>query len=191
MLIFATYIKMKIFKAVIISFSIYMMYFFVRFEKSVKMFLHHKTMFINIFCDIIGMMRCKYFNVTSRIIFMSSTFPIPMIFSRKFWTNSSFYPRFVPFLKFSFWRDIFTKQSFPITFVRTKFTFVTFIIPKYFFTFFADYFNHIIPSKLKAAFGGLKKTVMFSHLLTAKFFDIRNPFSLSNTSIAQNRRAVK
>ena len=44
--------------------------------------------------------------------------------------------------------------------------------------------NHNFLHIKKAAFGGLKKTVMFSHLLTAKFSDIKNPFSLSNTIIS-------
>jgi hypothetical protein len=53
-----------------------------------------------------------------------------------------------------------------------------------FFTKFTNKFYHFYASKIKAAFGGLKETVKFLHLLAASVVKIKNPFLSSGISIA-------
>ena len=54
---------------------------------------------------------------------------------------------------------------------RTKFSYFSSIIFnfKFSFTYFTNKIYHYVFSKIKTAFGGLKETVKFLHLLTAKF----------------------
>jgi hypothetical protein len=64
--------------------------------------------------------------------------------------------------------------------LRTKLPFST--IRYKFFVALQAFFYHIT-SKTKAAFGGLKETVKFLHLLAAKL-DAKNPFPSDTFSIA-------
>ena len=54
-----------------------------------------------------------------------------------------------------------------------------------FLTAYLAFFNHIITSIKKALFGGLQRTIKFSHLLRAIIVDTKNSFSVSNITIPQ------
>jgi len=117
-------------------------------------------------------LRMSHFSPTNLRAFFSF---IPSWFS-----NTGFAHIFDPFLceRWSF--SSFSIRRFVMANLRTKLPFST--IRYKFFVALQAFFYHIT-SKTKAAFGGLKETVKFLHLLAAKL-DAKNPFPSDTFSIA-------
>ena len=172
----------KIFNAIIRTVTIYMMNYFYRFKITPKIFFHDETMFKDMVALAIWMIGLININITMMLFY--STFP-PITFRS---TTSLSYSFFVNFRK----RLSLYAHASLADFISKGFRHLFTFIPGFhnsFCSFIPRYTSfwsaHRYPLIKKAAFGGLKKTAMFSHLLTAKFFDIKNPFSLSNYSISQ------
>lgn len=173
----------------IVVFCSKVMDFFLRFKISSNLFLNYKTMFTNITIVCKRMIGATNKNITS--LFNFTTFPMARIFpSRcKFWMK--FTPRDISFFKFGGRRKMFPFRSFMKFFkmflARNTFlmNFAQFILMclRPFFSFIPTTVHFII-SKIRALFGGLSRTVIFSHLIRARFMDIKNLSSISIIIIA-------
>lgn len=157
----------KVFNMVIRFIFVDMMDSFFGSKISSKMFFHYKTMLIDI-CNsahlfTIRMIFAIYLNITSSI-FIPSTFP----------SRASFF-------------NIFSQRN-TITLFVTVFSLVylnsRWVSFKFFFTI-QTFLNHNYLQIKRAAFGGLKETVTFLHLLTAQILDKINLSPSSTYIIAQ------
>ena len=170
----------KIFNPIIRTIFVNMMDNFFRVKTPPKILLHNKTVFKNITTVIlVRMIRLIDVDITiARNYF--STFPTGMFFS----CIIGFYSTSAHFI-FSRLRKFSTQVNFMPLFKTSliRKTFGSFI-PSWFSSFVYSC-RHFITLKIKAAFGGLKETVMFPHL-RRQILDIKNLFPLSNLSITQS-----
>jgi len=171
----------KIFNTVIIFNLINMMDWFIRFKIPSKIFLHYKPMFRDITIRIMkGMIRAKNNNI-SITSFIFTALPLGVFFSNIYFKffhcvtyfNLGFLSRMMSYFctRTTPNRIILTGKFFPA--INT-----------------IDNFCHFITLKIKAAFGGLKETVMFPHL-RRQIITIKNLFPSSNYIIVNNFQFVK
>ena len=181
----------KVFRSVIILNSVNMMHNFFRSKIASYTCFHNKTVSTNIFTSCVRMVRTINKHISFFIFFLAA-FPITIscaIILRKFFTCImgfvSFFETARVRLHYSF--GIFIPRCmtcivFSKTMTRTILSICVFWIDKFFATI--QTFHTYLQLK-RAAFGGLSKTVKFSHLLTAQVLGIINPPSISILSISQ------
>ena len=155
---------------------------FIRNKNPIKMFFHYQSMFSYVSSRIsLGMIRAKNHNI-SRLIVKFSSIPIITIFSlivtivkkRNTYFFSNLGRHNLSFLTYG----ITLKTTIFRSFYPIRFNFI------FFFTYQTFCYNHF-SLHLKRLFSVcLVETVKFLHLLRAKVLAIKNPFPLSNISIA-------
>ena len=169
----------KVFRTIICSNTINMMDTFFSSKLPTYLFFYYQTMLEFIF-SFTTWIKNILLNI-SLSCFIYSTFPPIVFISGYLSILFIFIPNLIMKFLTSVPRYIFLFKS---TF-RNKSEFFSFV-PRY--TIFLK--CHLITSKIKAAFGGLKETVKFPHLLTA-ILDTKNPFPSSKYSIVDNFKFVK
>lgn len=177
--------KHKIFNSIIGRIFIYMMHNFLGSKITTNMFFHNKAMLKNYFVrSAKGMIWTIYPYISCHMI----SFSFIII-------------RHLSLFKFCIRRMTLISISNSSTLIRTKYSMITWKIAKFFFAGFAYYSNFIINTIFsslsssisihisslikKPLFGGLSRTVKFSHLLGG-ILDKINLSSISKYSVSQN-----
>ena len=131
--------KHKIFNSIIVFNSVNVMNMFIRRYKSAYLFLHNKSVFINVTAVPSKWVFWTIYLYISGRMFSSTTPPVPMKFSRIV-SFKPLIPRFFTFSKRIFFYMVFSVR--PITFARTKSSYIFAILCKEIRTIFTCFYLH-------------------------------------------------
>lgn len=179
--------QFKVFFSIICNITIYMMHYFIGFKITPKVFFYDKAGMKNVSLTITKRMFILFNkNISSR--FFYTTFPIRVVFSRQktmsiFWTWLSFFKFSIRRIMLTFSKMSFSSIKLWMPFFKSYFKTLLSEFLNLFFTSFI-YTTWHFTSKIKAAFGGLKETVMFPHL-RRRIIEIKNLFPLSDIILSQ------